>query len=242
MARTDTLKCPYCNSIFPVFAHWTTAGNKGTQNKYYFNLDASSTDNRGFGTDAYCITLSRCSSCYNDIITIEPYIPKGIAPADVENYNNDLVVNVKPRTLCERFPVYVPQNIRTDYEEACAIKHLSPKAAATLARRCLQGMIRDFWQTNEKNLFEEIKAIEDKIPAVQWKAIDALRSLGNIGAHMEKDVNCIVDIDDGEAEKLIKLIELLIEQWYINRYEQEQLFSDIVGINDEKQAERKKPR
>ena len=42
---------------------------------------------------------------------------------------------------------------------------------------------------------------------------------------MEKDVNIIVEIDNGEAEKLIKLIELLMEKWYIARHDEEELLS-----------------
>lgn len=50
-----------------------------------------------------------------------------------------------PQTTMKAFPDFVPKAIRADYEEACLIRHLSPKASATLSRRCLQGMIRDFW-------------------------------------------------------------------------------------------------
>jgi len=49
-------------------------------------------------------------------------------------------------------------------------------------------------------------------------AIDAVRSVGNIGAHMEKDINVIVDIDPGEAQSLIGLIEILLEEWYVARH------------------------
>lgn len=51
---------------------------------------------------------------------------------------------------------------------------------------------------------------------------------------MEKDVNIIVEIDNGEAEKLIKLIELLMEKWYIARHDEEELLSSIVEIKKEK--------
>jgi len=46
--------------------------------------------------------------------------------------------------------------------------------------------------------------------------------------------NEIVDIDDGEAEKLIKLIELLIEKWYISRHDEEELLNTIINIKNEK--------
>ena len=117
---------------------------------------------------------------------------------------------------------------------------LSPKASATLSRRCLQGMIRDFWKIKKSNLFEEINALKDKIPADLWKSIDSLRQLGNIGAHMEKDTNTIIDIDPNEAESLVKLIELLMKEWYINREERKELFSNIINTNQSKQSERKK--
>ena len=86
---------------------------------------------------------------------------------------------------------------------------------------------------------KRIDNLENKIPAKQWSVIDAVRRLGNIGAHMEKDINLIIEIDPGEAEKLINLIELLLNQWYIDRYEQEQLYNDILSINETKQTERK---
>ena len=57
---------------------------------------------------------------------------------------------------------------------------------------------------------------------------------------MEKDINLIVDIDPDEAQKLIKLIELLLQQWYIERHNQQELFADIIGIDQAKQQERKK--
>lgn len=89
-------------------------------------------------------------------------------------------------------------------------------------------------------MVDEINSLKDKIPAQQWRVIDGLRRIGNIGAHMENDINTIVDIDPDEANKLIKLIELLIEQWYINRHNQEQLYSDIINIDETKHKQRKK--
>src|SRR5699024_5890340 len=107
-----------------------------------------------------------------------------------------------------------------------------------LLRRCLQGMIRDFWKIGGKNLYEEIQQLEGKVTPQQWKAIDGLRKIGNIGAHMESDVNLIIDIDDGEAKKLQKLIEMLLDKWYIARYEEEKLCEEINEISEEKQREK----
>lgn len=55
----------------------------------------------------------------------------------------------------------VPGSIKEDYSEAYLIRGLSPKASATLARRALQGMIRDFWSISKATLAAELKAIKD---------------------------------------------------------------------------------
>lgn len=156
------------------------------------------------------------------------------------NCETDQQLDILPQFTCRQFPEYVPYQIRNDYAEACAIIQQSPKAAATLLRRCLQGMIHDYWNIHEKNLNAEITALKDRISPTQWSAIDALRSIGNIGAHMEHDVNLIIEIDCDEANKLRKLVELLIDKWYIARHDEECLFADISGINEDKQAQRGK--
>ena len=140
----------------------------------------------------------------------------------------------------KHYPDYIPEQIRKDYEEANLVLESSPKAAATLLRRCLQGMIHDFWDIHGKNLNAEITQLKEKIPAAQWKAIDALRTVGNIGAHMEHDVNLIIDIDPDEARKLLLLLELLMDKWYIARHDEEQLLADIAGIAEVKSEQRKK--
>ncbi len=143
-----------------------------------------------------------------------------------------------PRSGAKVFPDYIPAAIRQDYEEACLIVNDSPKAAATLARRCLQGMIRDFWQVAPKRLVDEVEAIKDRVEPETWLAIDAVRSLGNIGAHMEKDVNLVVDVDPGEAEQLIALIETLLREWYVARHERQERMRTLVELAEKKKAER----
>lgn len=147
--------------------------------------------------------------------------------------------DIVPEVVYRRYPDYIPQQIRDDYVEACLTLDRSPKAAATLFRRCLQGMIRDFHSITKGNLADAINELQGKVTAPQWKAIDGLRKVGNIGAHMEKDVNLIVEIDPDEADKLKKLIELLLDKWYIARHEEEALCAEVAGISDSKQAVRK---
>lgn len=146
-----------------------------------------------------------------------------------------------PQSKAQSFPDYIPKAILDDYNEACLIKDLSPKASATLARRCLQGIIRDFWRVKVKSgkLSDEIVEIEDKVDPTTWGAIDAVRSVGNIGAHMEKDVNLIVDVEPNEAELLIGLIEILLKDWYIAREQKKSHLEKVIKLAEVKEAARK---
>lgn len=223
-----SFQCPYCSNIMAIDAGTTYAERFAAFTEHHH-------DTTGYTiTDPVdsCVSIDfyRCPNCGQYTIKA-----KGIGN-DVKDVN----VPIRPISSAKQYPQYIPEAIRQDYEEACSIVSLSPKASATLSRRCLQGMIRDFWNIKEKNLYDEISALKNQIPADLWSSIDALRQLGNIGAHMEKDTNVIVDIDPDEANSLIKLIELLMKEWYINREERKKLFSSIISTNQTKQSERKK--
>jgi hypothetical protein len=145
---------------------------------------------------------------------------------------------LRPRSAAKPFPDYIPAPILQDYQEACLTCDLSPKASATLSRRCLQGMIRNFWGISKSNLFAEILELQGKVDITTWSAIDAVRSIGNIGAHMEKDINVIVDVEPEEAELLIGLIESLLEEWYVHRHERDEHMKKIVAAAQAKATQK----
>lgn len=145
---------------------------------------------------------------------------------------------IYPEQIIKEYPEYIPYQIREDYEEACKIANLSPKAAATLARRCLQGIIRDFYKAHHGLLCNEIDSVKEKMDTDLYDAITAVRQIGNIGAHMEKDVNIIVEIEPQEAWQLIRLIELLFDETYIRSHKRQQRLQAIKQINEDKQAQR----
>lgn len=220
-------QCPYCNMIMPI-------SDDTTRNRYPgFSNDID----RYYGTDHYVYRESCIKLTYYQCPNCGEYTIQALGIGDKVQ---DVNVPIRPISSAKQFPDYIPEAIRQDYEEACAIVNLSPKASATLSRRCLQGMIRDFWGITKPTLNKEIDELQNQIPADLWSSIDALRQLGNIGAHMEKDTNVIVDIDPNEANSLIQLIELLIKEWYINREERKKLFSSIISTNQTKQSKRKK--
>ena len=147
-----------------------------------------------------------------------------------------------PESCAKPFPTYIPESIRKDYAEACRIRDLSPNAAATLARRCLQGMVRDFHNIERSSLKQEFEEIKEKVTEVAWHGIEAVREYGAIGAHMEEDVNVMVDVEVEEADQLIKLIELLLEEWYVARHENAKRWEKVKGLGANKKKQDAKAR
>ena len=154
-----------------------------------------------------------------------------------------------PKSSAKPQPDFIPKPLRDDYVEASRIRDLSPKASATLARRCLQGMIRHFCGISKARLIDEITALREAVETGKAPrgvtiesvdAIDHVRKIGNIGAHMEKDVDLIVDIDPGEAQVLTELIEMLFDEWYVEQQTRTDRLKKIAAIGAEKSVAKEK--
>jgi hypothetical protein len=198
------------------------------------------TDGNRYGTQFVRWTATTCPNpeCREYALELSVFNSLSSQGGQKRQDQPKLKVRLVPRAEMRVIPSYVPQAIRADYQEACLTREVSPKASATLARRCLQGMIRDFWGVAKPKLIQEIQAIEDKVDPFTWKAIDAVRKMGNIGAHMEKDINVIVDVDEGEAGLLIQLLETLFEDWYIDRHERQVRTAALIAASDSKDAKK----
>lgn len=232
MDNENCFTCRFCDSKVPL----TLDTFVSRQNSFnYQDFGYETTDyiinkQNNLISDEVEVHFFKCPNCLNTTVKI---IGVGTQFTNKEMF-------FYPDSHSKQFPNYIPQAIRVDYEEACKIVELSPRASATLSRRCLQGMIRDYWKiTGKKNLYQEIDAITQQVTPQIKEVLHSVRELGNIGAHMEEDVNLIVDIDTNEATQLIMLIELLIKNWYIDRHENNKLLNDIILLNENKQEQRK---
>ncbi len=211
--------CPFCNASVPL-KHDTNLSKS-----LYFNMNIAHFEDDNDSRNSYIfeINMNYCPVCRKT-----SFFAQG------NKSLSEININMYPLSSAKQLPKYIPNAIRNDYEEACSILFLSPKASATLSRRCLQGMIRDFWGISKSTLFEEIANLKDKVPLSQWKAIDSIRSIGNIGAHMQKDINFIIEVDPNEAQQLISLIELLFDKWYVSRHDEEELLNKVTSIANSK--------
>lgn len=215
--------CPYCNKPTTItnpnhFTNWT-----------YIDIAESISGKIGLRLLAITCPNEECkklwlkvqlkmASKYND------EIPSGL----LQEWQ------LLPESEAKVLPDYIPRPIQEDYYEACRIRDLSSKASATLSCRCLQGMIRDFWKISKSRLKDEVDELENRVDSITWEAIDSVRSVGNIGAHMEKDIDIIIDVEPKEAQLLIELIEQLISDWYIQRHDREERMKKVKQIAESK--------
>lgn len=127
---------------------------------------------------------------------------------------------VFPKTI-SRDPVSpeVDAEVAKDYIEACLVFEDSPKASAALSRRCLQNILRLKAKVNPSSLSNEIQQVIDSktLPSYLSENIDAIRIIGNFAAHPIKSNSSgeIVDVEPGEAEWLLDVIESLFDFYYV---------------------------
>jgi hypothetical protein len=229
MAESFSWTCPYCNQIA------TITGNNTSGETHQFNEG---------NKDGSLIIRTQIIVCPNNSCreyTIGASLHTTTFYGGIWRLVEEPIDSwpLRPKSLAKQFPDYIPKAILDDYNEACLIVSDSPKASATLSRRCLQGIIRDFWKISKQTLFDEIKELEGKIDSSTWRAIDGVRSVGNIGAHMEKDIDLIVDVEPEEAKTLIGLIEFLLNDWYVARHDREEHMQRVIHLAQLKADEKK---
>jgi hypothetical protein len=113
----------------------------------------------------------------------------------------------------------IPEKLRSVFNEAAAVLALSPKASAALSRRLLQQVLRDTFHLKHQDLSKEIEEFINRpgVPTELRDAIDAIRNIGNFAAHPNKDKNTgdICDVESGEAEWCLDVLESLFDYGYI---------------------------
>lgn len=235
------LTCPYCQSAQIV---------QGEQRHSWLTkliLSNNIEGNIGFHCDAITCANPECAK------TIIAAKLTTVVRNALGHWATDRTIEawaLRPQGMSKPVPDCIPLPIAEDYTEACRIRDLSPKASATLIRRCLQGMIRDFCEITKPTLDQEIRALRQMVDngtapkgvsEESVDAIDQIRGVGNIGAHMEKDINLIIPVEANEAQLLIELTEMLFSEWYIAREKRTQRLAELKKMAGEKQDLRKAP-
>ena len=161
----------------------------------------------------YFVTSTWCPACDSSILFL-----------DDGNYNEVGTSRLVVPNTGSRGPVSpeVPSEVSKDYIEACLVLPLSPKAAAALARRALQAVLR---QQGYKagDLATEITLVLDEadpsksVPISLRETIDGIRNFGNFSAHPITDITSlqIIDVEPEEAEWCLEILEEMFQHYYV---------------------------
>lgn len=125
-----------------------------------------------------------------------------------------------PRTASrDPLPSEVPSEFRKDYEEACRVLSLSPRASAALSRRCLQHILREEARVDPSSLAKEIEQVVEarSLPPYLAEALDEVRVTGNFAAHpvKYKTTGEVVPVEPGEAERNLDILEMLFRFYFV---------------------------
>ncbi len=135
-----------------------------------------------------------------------------------------------PESEAKTFPDYIPEKLRREYHESCLLKSKSPRASAVISRKCIQGILRDFFGVSGPSLADEIKSLRGKMDNTAWQAIDIARQFGSINSYLNQDVNLLIDVQPDEASLLIWLMETLFEEFYIARHEKDSKLDKLKAM------------
>ncbi len=113
----------------------------------------------------------------------------------------------------------VPSQYREMFNEAASVLQISAKASAALSRRLLQVILRDEYAVSPGDLSNEIEQLLQRsdIPSSIKEEVDAIRNVGNFAAHPNKykTTGEIVDVEPGEAEWLVEILEHLFDHRFV---------------------------
>jgi hypothetical protein len=209
------MRCPACQKEFyPQPDHLRT---------YWANNDADSRAAERF-------SIQQCPSCFEIVILKavgNAYDLQGKLVMD-EVTSESAVYPVQ-----EDFVIApeVPAEYSADLIEAHAAIAYSAKASAALSRRLLQKTLREVLGIKKRDLSLEIDEFIESAnaPTYLTGAVDAVRHVGNFAAHPVKYVSSgeIVDVEAGEAEWLLEVLESLFDFVFVQPAKLEQRRSSL---------------
>jgi len=202
------LKCPHCHVAFK--SEW-----QGVP--------------LGHDADAiWQLLYTYCSDCERLIVFLRQFEERARGSDSVARSRqvSELPTRLKaewmvwPRSVARRpVPTGVPKEIADDYREASLVLAVSSKASAALSRRCLQNLLIEKAGVKKKDLYDQIQEVLDskQLPSRLADDLDAVRVVGNFGAHPIKSKNTgdIMEVEPGEAEWNLEVLEALFEFHFV---------------------------
>jgi hypothetical protein len=127
----------------------------------------------------------------------------------------------------------LPDDIKSDYEEAMSIVSASPRSAAALLRLVLQKFTNDLLRNDKKgNLNDNIELLVQRgLRSDIQKALDVIRVLGNNAVH-PGEIN--LKEDEETAARLFALINIIAVEMITQPKEIVALYDDLPEKDKQK--------
>ena len=223
------MKCPYCTvEISPSWNSGSIEAKRAYDDDRYYDEPWR----LGYSIEiAWYWQAAKCPSCWGEIIFVNVYA--------VDDPDPPLAQHLAYPSFSRRKIINdeVPVALKEEYEEACQVLPISPKASAALARRILQTTLEERGYESEV-LAQQIEAAmnetsPDKIlPNAIRQKIDVVRNVGNFAAHPMADTTTleIINVEREEAEWCLEIIEELFDHYYYTNYAEDK--KRIARLNE----------
>ena len=210
------MKCPHCGIAMRL---WTDSCEISTEHEHEGDPLAS-------------VEVGFCPECNEPIIDLETGVIVGFYPGGSPIWEAKRKERIFPVHMSvQKLDGAVPQKYADQYYESCRVLPISPKASATLSRYLLQMLLHEELGITKRNLEEEIKELEEReiVSAALAKMLQVFRKIANFGAHPKKSTNSneIVEIEKGEAEIMLDLLQELFDCLFIKPKQQEAFLGSI---------------
>jgi Domain of unknown function (DUF4145) len=200
--NNDAMECPHCGSLFtPPKEEWQS------------RVDVVGVDSDG----KWDLLRTYCTnkSCKKLIIGL---MQSNIVTSNTNRSRDEEPISfifIRPKARYRPVSREVPEDLVSDFHEACLVLQDSPKASAALSRRCLEHLLEKQGYT-QRTLEKKIDAVKDLSSHIS-ENLHYLRQIGNFSAHPIKSENSgeIQDVESGEAEFNLDVLEQLFDFYYV---------------------------
>ena len=130
--------------------------------------------------------------------------------------------------IVKEIPASVPEDLANDCREAHKIFRYSPRSSALLARRILEKTLKDNGH-KQSTLYAQLESLakSNELSSIDMDKLRAVRNLGNISAHYKEKSQTLLDVETGEAELCLQIVDELITHYYVNPAEASRINSKI---------------
>ena len=209
------VKCPHCRTAFD---------RKNAQpDEYQLGWD---------GEYFWVVLWVKCPTCERFVIDLlsAPEREDGVSQqqgSGEPKYDLTRLNELQVHPLGKSRPLSsdVPAAYADRFQKAVQVLPLAADASAALSRRLLQDLIREEAEITKRDLYTEVQELLDSnaLPSDLANDLDAIRTVGNFAAHSIKSQSTgqVVDVEIGEAEWLIEVLEELFDFYFLRPKERQ---------------------